>query len=256
MKLAIITDIHGCTVALDAVLEDISAQGGVDGYVFLGDYCAIGSDPVGVLERITKLPDARFIRGNTDRYSTSLDRPSPHFGDVLKNPTLASQFAEVSTSFAWTQGMITAAGWFDWLANLPLEECLTLPDGTKTLFVHATPGNDDGRGLAAVDDDAWVREAFVESCPETLIFVGHVHLPHERRVDGKHLVNPGSVGNPVGEDVRAHYVILSADESGYEVIRRNVEYDTEAAIAQIHAIHHPTAPFLVQFYRGEHDLQF
>lgn len=256
MKLAIITDIHGCSIALDAVLEDINTQGGVDGYVFLGDYCAIGSDPVGVLERITKLPNVRFIRGNTDRYSTTTDRPSPTLDDVLKNPTLASQFAEVASSFAWTQGMITAAGWFDWLANLPIEERLTLPDGTKTLFVHATPGNDDGRGLAAVDDDEWVRQAFVESCPETLIFVGHVHLPHQRHIDGKHLVNPGSVGNPVGKDVRAHYVILSAEDSGYEVIPRDVSYDTDAVIAHIHAMHHPSPAFVEHFYRGEHEPEF
>ncbi|MCA9914233.1 MAG: metallophosphoesterase family protein [Anaerolineae bacterium] len=253
MKLAILTDIHGCSIALDAVMQDIESRGGVDGYVFLGDYCAIGSDPAGVLERITKLSNARFVRGNTDCYSTSSNRPSPHLSDVLKNPTLATTYAEVSASFAWTQGMVTAAGWFDWLANLPLEERLTLPDGTKVLFVHATPGNDDGRGLAAVDDEEWVREAFVNSCEETLIFVGHVHIPHERRIDGKHLVNPGSVGNPAGKDIRAHYVILDADTSGYEVIRYDVKYDIEAVMGHIQAMHHPTAPYLLHFYRGEHE---
>jgi len=32
-------------------------------------------------------------------------------------------------SFAWTQGAVTAAGRFDWLAALSLEQRLTLPDG-------------------------------------------------------------------------------------------------------------------------------
>ena len=67
MRLAILSDIHGHAIALDAVLDDIEQNGGVDGYWFLGDYAAIGANPVKVLERITTLPNATFIRGNTDR---------------------------------------------------------------------------------------------------------------------------------------------------------------------------------------------
>lgn len=37
MRLAILSAIHGNSLALDAVLADIHAQGGVDGYWVLGD---------------------------------------------------------------------------------------------------------------------------------------------------------------------------------------------------------------------------
>jgi len=60
MKIAILADIHGNTMALENVLDDAESVG-VEEYWFLGDYAAIGYDPVGVLERITKLPNARFI---------------------------------------------------------------------------------------------------------------------------------------------------------------------------------------------------
>ena len=47
MRLALFSDIHGNPIALDAVLADIAAEGGVNAYWVLGDLAAIGYDPVG-----------------------------------------------------------------------------------------------------------------------------------------------------------------------------------------------------------------
>src|SRR5690242_6318503 len=38
MRMALLSDIHGNPIALDAVLKDIAAQGGVDSYWILGDF--------------------------------------------------------------------------------------------------------------------------------------------------------------------------------------------------------------------------
>ena len=123
MRLALLSDIHGNPIALDAVLADVEAQGGVDGYVVLGDLVALGYDPATVLERVTALRRVQFTRGNTDRYVVTGDRPP--------NPPPPGKEIEVAHSFAWTQGYVTGAGWFDWLARLPLELRLELPDGTR-----------------------------------------------------------------------------------------------------------------------------
>jgi hypothetical protein len=48
-RIAILADIHGNSIALDAALADIEAKGGVDAYWLLGDYAAIGFDPAGAL---------------------------------------------------------------------------------------------------------------------------------------------------------------------------------------------------------------
>jgi 3',5'-cyclic AMP phosphodiesterase CpdA len=121
VRLAILSDLHGNPIALDAVLADIEAKGSVDGFLVLGDLVAIGHDPIGVLERLVGLPGARFVRGNTDRYVVSGQRPYPTFADVAANVTLIPRLVEVAHSFAWTQGVLTSAGWLDWLAALPLE---------------------------------------------------------------------------------------------------------------------------------------
>jgi predicted phosphodiesterase len=73
MKIAVLNDIHGNSIALDAVLKDIGKD--VDKFLFLGDYAAIGHDPVGVFQRVNRLPNSVFIRGNTDRYLTTPTYP-------------------------------------------------------------------------------------------------------------------------------------------------------------------------------------
>jgi predicted phosphodiesterase len=253
MRIALLSDIHGNPLALDAVLDDIRARGGADVHWVLGDFAALGYDPVGALERAAALPNPRYLRGNTDRYVTAGDRPPPTPDDVRRDPDLLAQYAQVAQSFAWTQGAVTATGWFDWLAALPVEQRLTLPDGTSLLAVHAAPGTDDGPGIhPRLGDDELA--ALLAPAEADLVFVAHTHVPLDRTAGqgaGVRVVNLGSVSNPLTEDLRASYVLLEADESGYRVERRQVEYDREAVIAAIERAHHPAEPYLVRFMRGE-----
>src|SRR5690349_11048368 len=106
MRIALLSDIHGNLIALDAVLADIQAQGGVDAFWLLGDLVAIGPQPVCVLERIAQLPNMCAVRGNTDRYAMTLDRPGPTAAEVMADPDLLPTFAEVAHTFAWTQGCL------------------------------------------------------------------------------------------------------------------------------------------------------
>ena len=84
MKTALLADIHGNPVALDAVLRD-ATDIEVDSYVINGDLVAIGHDPVGVLERLTKLPKTVYLRGNTDRYVVNEEGPYPTVEDAEKD---------------------------------------------------------------------------------------------------------------------------------------------------------------------------
>jgi hypothetical protein len=70
--------------------------------------------------------------------------PPPSLEAAIVNPDLVAPYARVTASFAWTRGFITAGGWYDWLAKLLLEARLLLPDGSRLLGVHASPGTDDG----------------------------------------------------------------------------------------------------------------
>src|ERR1044071_10173908 len=66
MRVAIISDLHGNAIALDAVLRDI-ARVGVDRTVCLGDAATLGTSP---LEVLAKLRDLKIpcIEGNHDAF--------------------------------------------------------------------------------------------------------------------------------------------------------------------------------------------
>lgn len=248
MRLALLSDIHGNPLALDAVLSDIESQGGVDQYWVLGDVAAIGYDPIGVIERLASLADVRFVRGNTDRYVVTGERPLPTAAQVQQDPRLLPVFVEIAESFAWTKGAVSATSWLDWLASFPLEQRLTLPDGTHLLGIHAAPGTDDGDGIhAGLSDDA--LRMLLHNCEADLVCVGHTHRLLDRSVGGVRVVNLGSVSNPVTPDIRATYALLTATTSGYQLQMRYVEYDWRAVLVAIQESGHTTRAYLTHIWQ-------
>ena len=245
MNIALLSDIHGNSVALDAVLTDIQARGGVDSYCVLGDLVALGHDPVGVLERLVALPEVRYVRGNTDRYVVVGDRPPPTFADVAADPRRIATLVEIAGTFAWTQGALSVTGWLDWLQRLPLELHITLPDGTDLLGVHASPGHDDGPGIApAMHDDEIL--AALHGCTADLVCVGHTHRPMNRQIGAWHVVNLGSLSNPPTVERRASYVLLQATTAGYRLEHCLVEYDRQAVVEALERMRHPGSAFIIR----------
>jgi hypothetical protein len=52
-------------------------------------------------------------------------------------------------------------------------------------------------------------------------------------------LNPGSVSNPVIDDVRACYLILHADRHGHRVEHRRVGYDLDDYLRAVRESGHP-----------------
>ncbi len=245
MRLAVFSDIHGNSIALDAVVEDVQRQGGVDGWLVLGDLVAQGYDPIGVAERLNWLPKTTILRGNTDRYVWS--RELPHW---VTPERLESQIAAIQ-SHAWTHGCLSSAGMLDWLKALPLDQRFELPDGTRVLCVHAAPGKDDGAQIDPSQSDEAIA-AMLEGCEADLVLTGHSHWPSQRRVAGVHAVNVSSVSNPLAPDLRAAYTLLEADASGYKVTQHRVAYDLEHVIYAIKSSDFfPNPEWLVAWFEGK-----
>jgi predicted phosphodiesterase len=249
MRIALMSDIHGNPIALDAVLQDIERLGGVDAHWILGDIVAAGHGPVEVLQTLSQLPSPQFVRGNADRYVCTGDHPWPTLAEARTNVALMQALVEVVRSFAWTQGAITCAGWYQWLSDLPLELRTSLPDGTTLLGVHASPGSDDVPILPS-SSDAEIED-LLSGCRADVICVGHTHIPTDVQVKNKRLVNLGSVSMPVLPDLRASYAIIDANTSGHEIQTHKVAYDTEAVIVATQRIRHPGARFIIGRLRGE-----
>jgi predicted phosphodiesterase len=253
MKLGLLSDVHGNRIALEAVLCDGRSQG-VDAWWALGDLVAIGPDPVPTLELLTSIPKLHVTRGNTDRYVASGDRPPPYPHEVAAKPELLGLFAAVEGSFAWTRGALASHGWLDWLTELPLESRATLPDGTRLLGVHASPGRDDGAGITP-DRPLTELQAVLAGADADVVCAGHTHRPTDRHIGSVRAVNLGSVSNPITDDLRASYVIIHADRHGHRVEHRRVAYDHAAVLERVARSGHPGAEYLASFQRGE-NIQF
>jgi putative phosphoesterase len=243
-----VSDIHGNPVALDAVLADVERAGGVDEYWALGDLVALGPDPIGVLDRLDAL-DAVVIRGNTDRYVVTGERPPPTQAQAMDDPRLVPVVAEIAASFAWSAGVLSRDGDIDRLTDLPTEQRVTTPAGTRLLAVHASPASDDGPGIDPRRSDAELA-ALLDGCDADVVFAGHTHRPVDRRVGRVRAVNLGSVSNPVPPDLRPSYVIVDTDRE-VRVEHRRVEYDRDAVIDALERLRHPGRAWLIAHQRGE-----
>src|SRR5262249_29030802 len=160
---------------------DVARIGGVDEYWALGDLVALGHDPIGVVERLVALPGLATVRGNTDRYVVTGDRPPPTTAAAVADPDLVPVIAEVAGTSGWTAGCMSPAGLLPWLESLPPNFTRTLPDGTRLLAVHASPQSDDGPGIdpRATDDE---QAALLEGCGADVVFAGHTHRPVDRQI--------------------------------------------------------------------------
>jgi len=249
-RTAILSDIHGNPLALEAVLIDIEQNVGADSFYVLGDIAAIGYDPVQPLEMITALPGLKAVRGNTERFLVTGERPLPSPAEMAKQPERLPDYMHLIAGFAWTQGIITHNGWMSWLAELPLEIRATLPDGTRFLGVHASPGKDDGDGINPLTSEEKLNK-MANIAQADLICVGHTHWPLEKQLNGVHFFNIGSVGNPLIPDGKACYAVLETGKDGYQISHRYVEYDHETVIKAVRAADHPMADYIIRFQHGK-----
>jgi len=207
--LAVLYDVHGNLLGLDAVLADARAAG-ADRWLLGGDYVAFGAWPAECLERLRGLEGAQWIRGNTDRWL--LDPPPGEPGEMPR-PALDACAERVGAQAC------------DEL--LALAERLALAEGH---FSHASPLNDmESFGVEAQPDEDRLLDGV--GLPNSRVVFGHTHVQFTRtREDGIELVNPGSVGMPLDGDHRAAYALI--DEEGALDLRR-VAYDHEAAAAAL-----------------------
>lgn len=80
-------------------------------------------------------------------------------------------------------------------------------------------------------DNIPLWEERVRPIDADFICVGHTHQQFHVEIDGKQIVNPGSVGQPRDGDPRAAYAVI---EDGRVSLRR-VAYDIDAALRQMQA---------------------
>ena len=115
----------------------------------------------------------------------------------------------------------------DLLDGLPLTVTLDIDGLGPTLFCHASPRRDDEMLLVDSPPERWA--AALEGVEAGVVVCGHTHMPFDRLMGGRRILNPSSVGMPYGHP-GAGWALLGPD-----VTLRQTGYDAEAAGAAIRA---------------------
>jgi predicted phosphodiesterase len=213
--LALLYDVHGNLPALSAVLEDASSAG-ASRYLLGGDYALFGAWPAETVARLRELDNARWIRGNGERWTAGLEPPPPD------NPVVSGAIAAARRALG--AKLVTAMG-----------ELVALSEDRDALICHGSPPSDVRSFLPEPADD---EAELLDGVRHARLIFGHTHLPFRRvsAVGGIELVNPGSVGMPFDGDTRAAYALIHPDHA---IEHRRVEYDVAATVARLREIGEP-----------------
>jgi predicted phosphodiesterase len=213
MRIAVLCDIHGNLPALDAVLAEVELHD-VDGIVVGGDVVP-GPFMAETVERLRGLGDrARFVMGNGDREVVE------RF-DAGARPDGAgdSQFerftAWAASRLDWEQRDFLAA--FEPVVRLPVD------DVGPVLFCHGSPRSDTEM-ITQLTPPERLRP-MLAGVEERTIVCGHTHHQFALEVDGRRVVNAGSVGMPYQGAAAAFWLLLGPD-----VAMRRTDYDVDGAL--------------------------
>lgn len=208
--IAVISDIHGNLWALEAVLRDLDRVSPQQ-VVVAGDL-AFGGPTPGECVALIRRRGYPTIRGNTDEW--------------LTNAPGAGVPGGVADAAAWTRARLTAED-RRYLSVLPFL-WRTSHDAGDILVVHATPWSISDAVMPDASEATVVR-VFQEAGAAAVVY-GHIHIAYVRELDGRLLINPGSVGLPYDGDPRASYALFSADRGAWRTTLHRVDYDLSEAL--------------------------
>ena len=229
MRVAVVSDIHGNLLALDAVMTDIERHSPDE--VWCGGDIAWGGPWAS--ECIARVRDAGWtcVKGNSDVWIT---------GDpqTIDDNDERQRFVDIAAAHAISPEDA------QWLLNLPLGHS----GAGSVLLVHGTPVSP----FVGPPPDASAADFTPYEGQAALVIYGHVHRAFVRRLADQTLVaNAGSVGLPMDGETASY---LMVDMSGPEVTltHRRVSFDRRGAVAQSRQMGGPASEmFLELMARGE-----
>jgi predicted phosphodiesterase len=225
MKIAVLSDIHSNIYALEEVIKDTKNRG-VDVTLNLGDMFYGPIEPRKTYELIRQ---SQFINicGNQDRQILEAS-----LTQLEENPTLRYSYEDLGEDVLY------------WIQDLPFEKLI----GGTYYMIHGTYFDDTqylledvSSGEPILRDEKKIIE-LLDDIKAPFIFCGHSHIPRCVKLStGQVAINPGSVGLPAYQDELpnphimennspdASYIILTVDETSYNIEQIKVAYDFESA---------------------------
>jgi len=218
MRIAALYDIHANLPALDAVLAEVDLLD-VDAIVVGGDVVP-GPMMAETIARLRGLGDrAHFVMGNGDREVIDAFDAGPGAADAEESPF--SRFT------AWAATRLDRAD-RDVLASFAPVVRLEVDDLGPTLFCHGSPRSDTEMITALTPPERLAP--MLAHVAEEIVVCGHTHHQFALELDGRRVLNAGSVGMPYQGAAAAFWLLL-----GPEAELRRTDYDVEGALETLRA---------------------
>jgi diadenosine tetraphosphatase ApaH/serine/threonine PP2A family protein phosphatase/pyruvate-formate lyase-activating enzyme len=218
--MAVCGGVYANPYALEAFLDDARRRG-CERLVCLGDLGGFGADcdavwPLlveGGVECIAGNYDVAIGRGDEDCGCGYSDERDNHFAQLMYDYTRAN----------------TSAGFAAWMRELPLERRERV-GGVDVQLVHGSPlAINDFLWESLADDELRLRlDACEDGRPDVLLCT-HTGIPWQRRVDGTHVINVGTIGRPANDGRReGWYAVLELEGGRASAELVALEYDWRA----------------------------
>jgi len=227
MRIAILSDIHGNCVALDAVLADLAHEP-IDQVVCLGDAIQGGPQPAEVVARLREHTYPVVI-GNADAWLlTGVDTGAEAIPEPRRTQMEAVRNWQLSRLSAEDVAFIRA---FQPTIRLTLDDQRTL------LCYHGSPHSFDHIILPQTPEDE--VQQYLEPQQNTIYTGGHTHIQFIRHFGRTFHFNPGSIGfayrhsQPEGQfhaDPWAEYALLTVERGKLSLEFRRVDFDVQRLI--------------------------
>ena len=223
-RIAILSDIHGDTRALEAVIADARALGATE-YWLLGDILLPGPGREDLFDLLDAIPITAAVRGNWD--DCVLEALDGEYG--LEDP---QEIQLLRLTQYLMEGLDPKR--IDWLRSLPLVKKKEV-NGIRFSLTHNLPEKNYGGFLRPAN----VTENFDQLLDDQtdMAIYGHVHKQLLRYgSQGQQILNPGTIGMPYFDwepiqNHRAQYALIDVEEDGVTNLQfRKVAYDYEAEL--------------------------
>lgn len=209
IKVAVISDIHGNIVALDAILKECKNEN-IDEYIFSGDLIndlPFGNETLDVIRNLTN----KVVRGNKEDYITEYDKQKFKWENI--------QFK--NTIFMYNS---LRKDNLDYVNNLPLTLSLKF-ENIKILVCHGSPESVEEQ----IHIDSFDKiEKYTKKLNEDVLIFGHTHdkIWYEKYND-KLIINAGCAGVSPHNGEYAEYIILEIEGNNIIIHKKIVKFDVE-----------------------------
>lgn len=209
MRFLCVSDIHGHSQALSAIIEEADAFGW-DQLIACGDLVFPGPEPLSVWKTLVR-HRALCVQGVSDRALSAID-PTNLTATTEHERGRIERFRQVQSELG--ELIVTRLGKLPTTAHLPIESGHTL------VVVHGSPGDPSEPFTLEMSDDEVL--ALLGDEPGDIIVCGGSHVPFDRAVADVRIVSVGSVGEAPGGR-HAHAALVTTLPTGVSVQPIEVE---------------------------------